>query len=196
MILERVIDPRVFYSSVALIGVALTGLTWTLQYLPTAQKSRQLRNQIDQLSRQVHQTESFLQEAGGAAAWMEEQNQILQQLAERFPSSEQIPRLLDVLVKQVGHSNLRLVNVAQGNLESAKDGEGQTVKFNGSVCLRLPLVLNVEGRFRDVLDYLEAVTGKTFPCLVRVEGMDLEAKHGSIALLNVTLKVVLYVHGS
>lgn len=157
---------------------------------------RQTRERLFSIHQQVEQTEAFLEQSGGLDSWMVEQQKISQQLMDRLPVSQHMPQLLDVIVNQVAQSNLNLIDVTQGNLEPMNDFQGQPIMCRDTPCLSLGLTLNLEGRFHEVVDYLDVLTSREFPCVVRVNQIQLAVKQANHPLLKAKLDVVMYVRSA
>jgi Tfp pilus assembly protein PilO len=141
----------------------------------------------------VERIEQLIRGGGGEAAWIARQQQRLDALRQRIPSSAQVPQLLDALLEQVSGAALHLTDVNQGNLEPAKDAEGSPVVLDGLPCLRLPISLTAEGRFHAVVAFLERLAGAGFPGLATVERARLAIKDPLNAQLNATVQLALYV---
>ena len=186
-------DPRILYTSVVVLLGTLLGASWATQYLPQERRLSQHRERLAHAKRQVKEIETFLEEAGGEILWRQQHELALERLRQKLPSSRQVPRLLDALVREVSRVELRLVNVTQGNLEGATDAQGQPILVNGVPCQALPATLQVEGRFRDVLNYLKVLESHNFPCVVRVEDVTFDVKAPMSSILKTSLRLRLYV---
>jgi len=186
-------DPRLV--SAAAVGV-LAGLVGVSALGPSSRMRAELRGIRQSLARtqeRLWQLQRLLEEAGGQAAWVTQQEQRLEAMRQRLPVSSQVPVLLDALLGSLGSAQVQLVDVAQGNLEPVVGPDGQPVRIDEAACLGLPVTLRVTGRFHALAGLLQQVTGSGFPCVVKVEHVHLALKDPTTMSLNATVQLVLYV---
>ncbi len=187
-------DPRVTQGvalCVAGIGVALS---WHVGYQPAAQAYRQHHAQATTLSARVVRAEHAARAAGGEAAWLAQQHTRLTALRARFPQQSQLPQLLNTMVDTLKLSDMRLLDVVQGNVEPVQQG-AVPLLIEGAPCYRLPVTITTEGRYRTMLQAMERLMSESFPALVSVEQVELRSEDPSGAKLGLTMRLYLYVRG-
>jgi hypothetical protein len=179
-----------------LAAVVALALCWSRAYQPITQAYRRHQQAVSALQSQLRQLETELNAAGGQAMWWQRQQQKLTDLKLRFPDHQQLPELISRLIATVGDSGLRLVNVAQGNLELVQ-AHGAPVQIRNAPCYQVGVTVQAEGRFHAVVAAVERLTDERFPVVVAVRQVELAVKETSeTAVLSALIELQLYVVGS
>ena len=185
-------DPRVMAAVTLAAASVLAVVSWQFGYQPAVRSLRAVRERVVTTSEDVSGVEAMVAAAGGEAAWLTRQHARLEVLQHRLPSSREMPRVLDAVLEQVAQSNLRLVNVAQGNPEPALDASGQQLTLNQAQCLRLPVTITVEGRFSGVLECLSRWLDPSFRALVRIDRLQVRLRDPLTGQLTADLQLRLH----
>ena len=188
-------DPRVAASGALLATVALALATWRAGLQPAMRALATARHGVSASQRVVSDTEAMLASGGGDAAWRQREQAHLDALQRRLVSSRQMPRILDAVLEQVAQSSLRLVNVAQGNLEPALDASGHALALHSAPCLTLPVTISVEGRFQGVVECLARWMNPSFPALARIDRVQCTLRDPLTGRLTAEIHVRLYALG-
>ncbi len=175
-----------------LVTMTVLLFSWQSGYRATTRAYWHAHQQTSQLTGRLAEVEAMVQGQGGEAAWSAQQQQHLTALQTRFPRQGALPQLLNALVDTVKSGNLKLLNVTQGKLEPVRMAE-QIVQIGGAPCSRLPVTVNAEGRYHDIVMVVERLTSETFPAAVSVEDVDIGLKTPTGVTLNVTIRASLYV---
>ena len=177
------------------IATIISVMSWRYGYQAAQHRYQHDHRQLDELTTQVGQWEQKVQAAGGQTAWLTTQQQRLVQLKARFPQQQQLPQLLNTLVERWKASDLKLVNVAQGNVEAVRDADAP-ILIGGAPCYRLPVTVTTEGRYLALVGMIEQLTSDTFPVMVSIDQIELRRKGVATPLLEATLGISLYVLGA
>lgn len=191
--MKRLLRDSQIAHAVGLLAVlaAVIG-SWQFLYLPASQRLVMARNRLSGLSQQVEQLDAMLAQAGGDAAWLARQQEVLGELERRLPPSREVPGLLNRLLEQASASNLTVVDVNQGNLEPATDAEGAPVLMGEVPCLALPVTVTADGSFRNAVAFLEEMNGAGLDALVAVKSVRMKTHSPLNATLRMSFQVVLY----
>ena len=189
------LDPRASQGlAVLAAGVVVVG-TWSWGYQPAVRATHRDQAEVARLAERLADVEAMVLAAGGADRWQSHMTQRLTTLKERFPSQAQLPQLLNTLVETLKTQDLKLVNISQGNVEPVLEAE-EPVLFEGTPCVRLPVMITAEGRFPAFLQALERVTAEAFPSVVSIGAVELRLTEAVGATLDATLTLYLYVVGT
>ena len=188
-------DPRAAAAIMLAAASVLALVSWRIGFQPSLRALEQVRRRQAMLQAEVAATATMLQQGGGQAAWRVRQQARLEMLQHRLTSSREMPRVLDAVLEQVAQSNLRLVNVAQGNLEPARDPAGQALALGGASCLTLSVTIVVEGRFDGVLECLARWLEPSFRGLVRIDRLQMRLRDPLTGQLTADIQVRLHALG-
>lgn len=191
----RLRDPRVRAAVTLAAASVLALVSWRVGFQPSLRALTQARSQRSTAQQDVASMEALLASEGGETAWRARQQARLKALQRRLVSSREMPRVLDAVLEQVAQSNLRLVNVAQGNLEPALDSSGQALALGGAPCLTLPVTISVEGRFSGVRECLSRWLDASFRGLVRIDRLQLQLRDPFTGQLTAEIHVRLHALG-
>lgn len=189
------LDPRASQGTAVLAAAIAMVLSWQWGYQPAVRAFARDRDRVTTITARLRDVESMTQAGGGADVWRASQARRLALLKARLPQPSQLPALLNALVDGLKVDDVKLLNVEQGNMEAAQEGE-QPLLFQGVPCFQLPVTITAEGRFSEILAVLERLTADTFPSVLSLERVDLRMRDVITATLGATLKVNLYVVGS
>ena len=188
-------DPRISQSAAVVAAGAIVVASWLWGYQPAVRAVGQDRQQVERLRAQLSQVDAMVQTSGGVEAWHAHHLKRLDTLKHRFPPQAQLPQLLNTLMDTVKMSEVKLLNVSQGNVELVRDAE-QPVLVDGQPCYRLPVTVTAEGRYHAIVQALERVMAETFPSVVSLQQAELQLKDPQGAVLAATLQLYLYVVGA
>jgi len=189
------LDPRASQGTAVLAAAIAVVMSWQWGYQPAGRAFTRDRERVTTMTARLRDVESMVQAAGGQDAWRASQTQRLALLKARLPQPSQLPALLNALVDGLKVGDVKLLNMEQGNMEAAHEGE-QPLLFRGVPCFQLPVTITAEGRFSEVLALLERLTSDTFPSVLSLERVDLRMRDVTTATLGATLNVNLYVIGN
>lgn len=189
------LDPRLSHGLVLLILAAGVGIGWQMGYRPEVAQVRHQRAMLSTLKAQLDDVEQMLDRAGGEAEWMAMQEHLLELMAQRFPASHQMPRLLDALLERVKQSDLQLLDVKQGNLEPTHDAQGQPIVLDETPCFGLPITLSLQGRYHAIIEFLQQVASANFAGVAKITQVTMALRQPTSLQLQATVQVVLYVLG-
>ena len=188
-------DPRSMAAVTLAAASVLALVSWRVGFQPALRALAQARHRQSATQQAVASAEAMVASDGGQAAWLARQHARLEALQRQLPSSREMPRVLDAVLEQVAQSNLRLVNVAQGNPEPALDASGQQLTLNQAQCLRLPVTITVEGRFAGVLECLSRWLDPSFRALVRIDRLQVRLRDPLTGQLTADIQVRLHALG-
>jgi len=177
----------------AMVLAVVAGVSWFrgVRWLQAVVQGH--RAAIQDLSRRIHETEAMVIPSGGLGEWLALHGQELRRLQARFPNEEELPRLLNALARQMQTDDFELGTISPGNLEPVRDAQGRDVLIDGVPCVRLPVTIQGRGRYHAMLGLLEQVLSETFPAVAALESMDLRAVSPDRPVLDVTLRLKLYL---
>ncbi len=178
---------------VMVVGI-LCLISWRAGYQPRAQVYRRDTRQVEAFSKRVSQWDAQLRQAGGEAAWRAQTQQRLAVVKARFPQQTQLPQLINAMVELLKAGDLKLLNVAQGNVELLQDASAPLL-IDGAPCYRLPITVAAEGHYPALMSAIEQLSSETFPAIVTVEHLALRRKSSVDATLEATLGFSLYISG-
>ncbi len=191
--MTRVLDPRFapwIGCGAALFAIAIT---WQVGLRPSTATAHRAAAEAEALSTRIAAMDVMVQAAGGAAPWQRAQDARLRRLQARLPQQEQLPGLLNAIDGVFRQGTLSLINLNQGGLEPALEN-GVPVVVGPGICYRLPLTVNAQGRYADLVGALEQLTGDAFPGLVSVEELQLR-RAGDGPKVDATISLTVYVTG-
>ena len=189
------LDQRVVQLGGVLLAALLLVMSWQRGFRQTVDRMAQDQRRVAVLTDQLARWQAAFQSAGGQAAWMARAQRQLAQQAGKFPQQAQVPQVLNTLVEAFKDGETKLVNVGQGNLEPVQD-EGVALRFDGVPCYRLPITVEVEGRYHAIRQALERLTGEAFPAVVSIGRVELRLKDAANLQLQATIRLVVYVIGT
>lgn len=167
-------------------------VSWQLGYAPIRRASEQGRREEARLNKEIAKVEAVVQQEGTVSEWLAARGQELSRLQRRVPEPAQLPLLLNAVVNTVKSSELKLVNIEQGNLEPISDGAAVLGAEERSYA-RLPVTVTAEGPYHTVLRTLDQLTDEQFPVLVGLERIEMRIHDPLGATLSVVLHLSLYV---
>ncbi|MBI2093289.1 MAG: type 4a pilus biogenesis protein PilO [Candidatus Omnitrophica bacterium] len=194
--MPALIDPRVSYGATATILGAIILYAWQFPYGSLQTQLHKTRQKLAAQRQQVEQIETILLAAGGEQAWLAAKQEDLGELRRRIPERERLPQLLDLLIERVHGAGLNVVNVTQGNAEPALDASGKAIFIEEAPCLALPVTLTLQGRYRQMVSFLENLRSAEFLGLATIRAIQLEAKSHDQPTLHAAIRLVLYITGS
>jgi hypothetical protein len=189
------LDPRASQGTAVLAAAIAVVMSWQWGYQSAGRAFTRDHERVTTMTARLRDVESMVQTAGGQDAWRASQARRLALLKARLPQPSQLPALLNALVDGLKVGDVKLLNMEQGNMEAAHEGE-QPLLFQGVPCFQLPVTITAEGRFSEVLALLERLTSDTFPSVLSLERVDLRMRDVTATTLGATLKVNLYVIGN
>ncbi len=174
-------------------GVVMVA-SWCFGYAPMRTARVQHRQQLAEATTQLARVDDLVRPFGSEAAWSAAAQQRLAALQARFRRYDELPQLLEALVQTFKSSELRLVDVGQGNVEQAHVGD-QPLVIDGEPSLRLPVTMVAEGRFRALLAVLDRLAADTFPGVVTLDHAEIQLKEKGTGVVTAQLQLELYVMG-
>ena len=188
-------DLRVSYGLRMAVAVVVAWASWQFGYQPARDASQRSRARVAQLTQQLGAFDALVQGAGGLDAWRAQQQAQLTKLRAQFPQQAQLPEVINGLVNGFKTSDVRLLDVSQGNLEPVQH-EGTPVLIDGQPCQRLVVTISAEGRYHALVGVIERFSTAAVPGLVRVERLELTLKDPSSAVLAATMQLSVYLVGA
>ncbi len=170
-------------------------LSWRVGYHPIDAAYQRRRLRVAQLTQQLGAFDALVQESGGAAAWQQQQEGQLATLRAQFPQQAQLPEVINGLVNGFKTSDVKLLDVSQGNLEPVEH-DGTPVLIDGHPCQQLPVAITAEGRYHALIGVLERFSASAVPGLIRVEQLELALKDPTSATLTAVMRVSVYLIGT
>lgn len=191
----KAFDLRLTQSAAVLVTASLVIVSWQRGYQSAVQTEQRDRDRLVKLTQETSQIEAMVKTDGGKEAWLAHHRQTLETLQARFPQHTQLPRLLNALIDALKTSEMRVVNITQGNVEPVQEG-GQPLLIDGAPCYRLPVTVAAAGRYHVILAALDQLAADTFPAVVGLQHIEFQANQAGGATLNATMILHLYVVGS
>ena len=189
------LDARLAQSVAVLLAASVVVVSWLRGYQPAVRTETRDRDRLVKLTQELSQVDATVKTDGGKDAWLEHHRPTLEKLQARFPQQTQLPQLLNALIDALKTSEMRVVNITQGNLEPVQEA-GQPLLLDGAPCYRLPVTVAAVGRYHVILAALDRFTTDTFPAVVGLQQIEFQVNQAGGATLNATMILHLYVVGS
>jgi len=185
-------DLRLLEGLWVVLGTGLLMVVWHGGLRATQAEYHRLVQRRAALESQLAGVEAVVKEVGSASDWLTAQHQRLAALRARVPMQAHLPQLLNAVANLAQASDVKVANLAQGNLEPVLQ-DGQPVLLDGRPCARLPVTMTAEGGYHAVRAMLEQLTDEAFPGVVSVQQIELARPAAGGARLAATLRLMLYV---
>lgn len=190
--MKHPLDPRLLEGLWVVLGTALLMVVWHGGLRATRAEYHRLVQRRAQLEARLSGVDALVKEAGSASDWLATQRQGLDAMRARVPMQAYLPQLLNAVASLAQASDVKVVNLAQGNLEPVLQDD-QPVQLNGRPCARLPVTMTAEGGYHAVRAMLEQLTDEAFPGVVSVQQLELARPVAGGVRLAATLRLMLYV---
>ena len=193
-VVMKLADPRLTQGLATLIAAMACGSSWQWGLQPIVRSYRADQARMIQLKTRIAQYDTLLQAAGGQEAWLARHRERLAHVQARLPDQAQLPQLLNTLVDALKRSDLTLVDVTQDRVEMV-GGSVKPLLIQGAICYRLPVTIEMEGRYQVLLSAMERLTQEDFPALVSIDQGSLHLKESAGSKLRASIRLSVYVTG-
>ena len=176
-----------------LLGTALAIFTVVL-YLPASRDLELTRQRVSGMEREI---ESVLAPIAGAASLQEGIVALhgrLRRLEERLPDTQELSTILKAISEEAEAFAINLISIKPGATEYLVSPEGEWLTAGSHICLRFPIALEFECRYRSLGEYLEALT-RDLPGLITIDELVIAKEEGILPNLTVRLVISAYFLG-
>jgi len=161
-----------------------------LFYLPALKNISNLKRDLTDAQRQIQEINAMI----GTAKTMGEGIIALKEKADflnkKFPDKEEGSiRLLSEYARKLG---IELVSISPGNKTGILNDSGKQITIEGRIYQKLPIYLELDCSYKDLLLYLEALR-EQLPAFISIESLEISKDTGATVKVKAAINLELYL---